>query len=99
MAFANKTNSSSAEKKYFNVKGNNGRVENVRLISDKVACFTLKCDGASFYNLKVVDGKSGQFIAVPSQKGNDGKYYNQYGLYLSDEDTADIIDYVIAKVQ
>lgn len=99
MAFGKDTNNSSVEKKYFNVKGNNGRVENVRLISDKVACFTLKCDGVSFYNLKVVDGRKGQFIAVPSQKGQDGKYYNQYGLYLSDEDAADIIDCVIAKVQ
>ena len=99
MAFANKANNGSVEKKYFNVKGNNCRVENVRLISDKVACFTLKGDGVSFYNLKVVDGSKGQFIAVPAQKGKDGKYYNQYGLYLTDEDTSDIIDCVIAKVQ
>lgn len=99
MAFGNKTNNSSVEKKYFNVKSNNCRVENVRLISDKVACFTLKGDGVSFYNLKVVDGNNGQFIAVPSQKGKDGKYHNKYGLYLTDKDTADIIDCVIAKVQ
>ena len=99
MAFGNKTNNSSVEKKYFNVKGNNCRVENVRLISDNVACFTLKGDGVSLYNLKVVDGANGKFIAVPSHKGKDGRYYNQYGLYLTDEDTSDIIDCVIAKVQ
>ena len=75
--------SKEEKKPYFNLKGM--KVSNVRRLSDTVIAFSLLGNGLGLYNLKVVDGEKGKFVAVPQTKGNDGKWYNQYAVYLSDD--------------
>ena len=70
-------------------------VTNARVIGDTCITFTLKCQGLSLYNMKLCEGRDGYFIAPPSTKGNGGKYYNQYAVYLSREDEQRMIKDVL----
>ncbi len=91
----NKNNQNAAPevvKQYLNIKG--ATIQAAHLIGDKVCVFTLNVPGASFLNLKVVEGKNGNFIAMPQTKGKNGEYYDQYRIFLSEEDTKRVIDAV-----
>lgn len=88
-----------AEKKeqpVFNIKGM--KVDHVRRLSDKVIAFSLNGNGLGLYNLKVIDGKEKRFVAAPQEKGKDGKYYNVYAVYFSEEDEKRLIAAVDKKV-
>lgn len=87
------------EKQFFSIKGM--KVTNVREVAGKSAntiFFSLTGNGLGLYNLRIVEGARGSFIAPPQSKGSDGKYYNQYGVYLSDDDQARIIKAVVSKL-
>lgn len=79
-------------KSYLSIEG--ATVQACHLISDRVCVFTLNVSGATFLNLKVVDGKNGEFIAMPQSKGRDGQYYDLYRVYLSEKDAQRVIDAV-----
>ena len=91
----------------FNNKNNNNRekfdlvkydaeVTNPRQIGANCITFTLRCGGFSLYNMRLVEGKDGKrFVTPPASKGNDGKYYNEYAIYLSEADEQTIIDTVL----
>ena len=70
-------------------------VQNVRVVTDDLITFTLKCHGFSLYNMKLVNGKKGYFITPPSVKGVNGAYYNQYAIYLTEADEKELIDSVL----
>lgn len=74
------------------------KVDKVRKLSDKVIGFSLLGNGLGLYNLKVIAGKEGDFIAAPQEKGKDGKYYNVYAVYFSESDEKKIIAAVKKKV-
>lgn len=76
-------------KSYLSIKY--ATVQACHLISDRVCVFTLNIPGATFINLKVVDGKNGEFIAMPQSKGRDGQYYDLYRVYFSEQDAQRII--------
>lgn len=80
---------SEINKSYLSIEG--ATVQACHLISDRVCVFTLNVPGGTFLNLKVVDGKNGEFIAMPQSKGRDGQYYDLYRLYLSEKDAQRII--------
>ena len=90
----NAQNNEEKKMVYFDMAENVAMVTNVRKISVTCIGFTLKCKGFSLYGLRAVERKddNGWFISVPATKGKDGKYYNNYGLYLRDEDQEAIID-------
>lgn len=79
------------EKKYFDL-GSEWSVTNVREL-DFGTFFTLQVPGLSLYDLRVVPAgkKYDAFIAAPETKGKDGNYYKRFGLYLSEDDTAQIL--------
>lgn len=75
------------------------KVDNVRYMDGKdgkhgIAFFTLIYHDMKIYSCKVVTGKNGDFIAFPSSKGSDGKYYNSAWMELSEDDTKSIIKMV-----
>lgn len=93
----NKSNQNAAPeivKSYLSIKG--ATVQACHLISDRICVFTLNVPGAVFFNLKVIDGKNGEFIAMPQSKGRDGQYYDQYRVYLSEKDEQRVISAVEA---
>ena len=75
------------------------KVSNVRKLSNTVTAFSLLGNGLGLYNLKVVNGAKGKFVAVPQTKGKDGEWYNQYAVYISEEDQAKIIKKVESMVE
>lgn len=79
-------------KQYLSIKG--ATIQAAHLIADNIAVFTLNVPGATFMNLKVVQGKNGMFIAMPQTKGRNDLWYDQYRIYLSDEDQQRVIDTV-----
>lgn len=89
-------NNEEKEPVYFDMAENVAMVTNVRQILETCICFTLKCKGFSLYGLRAIKRKDDNvwFISVPATKGKDGKYYNNYGLYLRDEDQDAILDTV-----
>lgn len=69
-----------------------------------VVYFTLYMPGLSLYNLKVVPaGKNyDEFIAMPQtsngKRGKAEEWYNQYAIYLSEDDTSEVIAAVYAAL-
>lgn len=93
----NKSNQNAAPeivKSYLSIEG--ATVQACHFISDRICVFTLNVPGAAFLNLKVVDGKNGEFIAMPQSKGRDGQYYDLYRVYLSEKDAQRVISAVEA---
>lgn len=74
-------------------------IKNVREISKKIVCFTLDLGiGISLYNVKAVQGKETDFIAAAETKGNNGTYYKNYGLYLTEESQDQLLEAVYAEI-
>lgn len=69
----------------------------------EVVFFTMKLEvnglDLVFYDLTVQEGKKGDFIAVPSKKGKDGKFYSIYYLNLTDEEQTDIMKQIEGKLE
>lgn len=53
--------------------------------------FTLVLNGVSINGCRIASGKDSDFVAFPSYKAKDGKYYNHCYARLSEEDTDKII--------
>jgi hypothetical protein len=86
----------SVERVNFNLKDISWSITNVRVVSEHMVTFTFKMPGLSLYNMKVTESTRGDtagqmFLSNGQSKGSDGKYYNNYALYLSDEDRERII--------
>ena len=84
------------ERVNFDLQNRDWKITNARVVSAHVVSFTLKMDGLSLYNMKVVESTKGEtagkmFLSNGQSKGSDGKYYNNYALYLSDEDSEMVI--------
>lgn len=86
------TKKNKSEKPAFELKGM--KVANVRRLSETVVAFSLLGNGLGLYNLKVVNGAKGKFVAVPQTKGKDGQWYNQYAVYMSETDQRRVIEKV-----
>ena len=92
----------NTERVNFNLKDNSWSIANVKVVTEHMVTFTLKMHGLSLYNMKVTESTKGEtagkmFLSNGQSKGSDGKYYNNYTLYLSDEDRDRIIEAVCAE--
>lgn len=97
MANKNSSKKQNQEREFFAINGM--KVSNVRKIpGTSVISFSLLGHGLGLYNLKIVKGSNGEFIAAPSSKGKDGNYYAQYAVYLSEEDQKKVIGVVKSKL-
>ena len=93
------SNAGQDERVYIDLKAVGASVTNVRQ-GKYSTTFTLKCKGFSLYNLRVVERKEGgYFIAPPNHKGSNDKYYSDYALYLTDDDTDRLLDMVESALQ
>lgn len=104
MGFKKNEKKEVAERSYFDLEVTGARVANPRVVSDTFVSFTLKCKGFSLYNMRLMefkDKKTGEpyYTVMPPQTlGRDGKYYDQYAIYLSPEDKAWLITEVQAAL-
>ena len=69
-------------------------VSRVRQTQNGTVFFTLELNGVIIYDCRVVEGKNGDFVAFPSDKGSDDKYYSKVYAPLSEEDAKAIISEV-----
>lgn len=53
-------------------------------ISCDVTLSIAKAELVTIYGIRVVEGKKGKFLAMPSRKGSDGNYYSH--AYIADKD-------------
>lgn len=103
MAFkVNGNKKESKERVNFKLQGSGWAIANVRVVTEHMVSFTLRMNGLALYNMKVTESTKGDtagqmFLSNGQSKGSDGKYYNNYALYLSDEDRALIIEAVCAE--
>ena len=93
----------SIDRVNFNLKDSGWEIANVRVMTEHMVSFTLKMHGLSLYNMKVTESTKGDsagqmFLSNGQSKGYDGKYYDNYALYLSDEDKDMIIKAVCDAV-
>lgn len=57
--------------------------------------FDLTIDGwLTIYNMRVVEGKNGDFISFPQRKGKDDKYYSYVWFKMDDADEKAILEKV-----
>ena len=59
--------------------------------------FDMEVNGVTIYGCRYVEGKNGDFIAFPSKKGKDGKYYKHAYVEL-DEAMVSLIDEQLDKL-
>lgn len=89
MAFAKKTNShSTADLPRVSVDmlyDLHAVVRNVRQVADTCLVFTLRLYGIDLYGMRLTESAKGTFISASAQKGKDGKYYDNFRVYLSDD--------------
>lgn len=58
-------------------------------VSCDVSLSVAKAELVTIYGIRVVEGKKGKFLSMPSRKGSDGKYYLH--AYIADEDVYNAI--------
>lgn len=63
---------------------------------NKDVLFDLTIDDFTIYDCRVVEGKNGDFISLPSRKGKDGKYWGIVYKRFSQDETSLILDMVSA---
>ena len=92
-ARANKeTGNNTQEKTYTKVESFS--VRNSREWGNGNVTSIVTINGVTIYNVRIQQTQDGnhEFLAFPSRKGNDGKYYPYVYIALSDEDTTKIIE-------
>lgn len=91
-------NSKNNEKKVNNVEYNVEVTRAIEFKSGDVA-FDMVVNGVTIYNCYVRQTKKGDdFIAFPSRKGNDGKYYSYTYFPIDDDLLQNILDQIDAKL-
>lgn len=58
-------------------------------VSCDVTLSVAKAELVTIYGIRIVEGKKGKFLSMPSRKGSDGKYYSH--AYIADEDVYNTI--------
>lgn len=66
--------------------------------ANKVVFFDAIINNITIYGCKVIEGKNGDFIAFPSNLGQDGKYYSVVYINLSEEDSKAMLKAVQSKL-
>lgn len=65
-------------------------VSRVRQLSDKVLVFNLRFGCVDLFSMRAISSDKGEFVAAGQTKGRDGKWYDNYRIYL-DRDANDAI--------
>ena len=69
-------------------------VSRVRMVNGKtgpVIYFSLVLNGVCINNVRIAEGKNGDFISLPQYRGSDGKWYSTVFFRFSPEDEKEIL--------
>ena len=99
MAWKVKEQEENKERVNFDLMKCEWSVSHVRVLTATCVAFNLDLPGLSLYGCKLCENKKGEKYITPNQTRVGEKYYNNYGLYLSDADTAKLIEEVESKIE
>ena len=102
MSFAKKDNASTPKKAADGPRVSvemlhdlNAVVRNVRLVADNCLTFTLRLYGIDLYGMRL-EGEKSTFITASANKGKNGKYYDNFRVYFT-EDSAQAVENAVRK--
>lgn len=61
---------------------------------DNFTAFDFEINGIRIYGARIIEGRNGDFIAFPANKGKDGNFYNHVWFKMDDETQKKIIEAV-----
>lgn len=73
-------------------------VERPRKLNDNLIFFTMELNGVKIFDCKIVKTEERRFVALPTHKGKEDRYYPTVSFRFSDEDQAKIMDMVDAAL-
>lgn len=71
-------------------------VSRARQLSDNVVMFNLRFGCIDLYSMRAVSSSKGDFVAAGQTKGKDGKWYDNYRIYLDQAANAAVINAALA---
>ena len=86
-----KANNSKEENKVYHTY----EVKRAKAFENGSVSFDLTIDGwITIYNMRVVEGKNGDFVSFPQRKATDGKYYSYVWFNMNEADEKSILEKV-----
>lgn len=74
-------------------------VSRARQMSDKVLVFNLRFGCVDLYSMRAISSDKGDFVAAGQTKGRDGKWYDNYRIYLDPAANNAIIKAVLSCLE
>lgn len=74
-------------------------VSRARQLSDKVLAFNLRFGCVDLYGMRAISSDKGDFVSAGQTKGRDGKWYDNYRIYLDKGANDAIIKAVLSCVE
>lgn len=71
-------------------------VRSVRQVAGNCLTFTLRLYGIDLYGMRLVEGEKSTFITASSNKGKNGKYYDNFRVYFA-EDAAQAVENAVRE--
>ena len=74
-------------------------VSRARQLSDKVIVFNLRFGCVDLYSMRAISSDKGDFVAAGQTKGRDGKWYDNYRIYLDTAANNNIVKAVLSCLE
>lgn len=74
-------------------------VSRVRQMSDNVLVFNLRFGCVDLYSMRAISSDKGDFVAAGQARGRDGKWYDNYRIYLDTGANEAIIKAVLSCLE
>lgn len=74
-------------------------VSRARQLSDKVIVFNLRFGCVDLYSMRAISSDKGDFVAAGQTKGRDGKWYDNYRVYLDTAANNAIVEAVLSCLE
>lgn len=74
-------------------------VSRARQLSDKVIVFNLRFGCVDLYSMRAISSDKGDFVSAGQTKGRDGKWYDNYRVYLDTAANNAIVEAVLSCLE
>lgn len=74
-------------------------VSRARQLSDKLIVFNLRFGCVDLYSMRAISSDKGNFVAAGQTKGRDGKWYDNYRIYLDTAANNNIVKAVLSCLE
>lgn len=99
MAWKVKEQEEKKERVNFDLMKCEWSVSHVRVLSEYCVSFNLDLSGVSLYGCKLCESRDEKKFITPNQTKVGDKYYNNYGLFLSEENEKLVIEEVESRIE